>query len=511
MTAVTAMPLIPGATPNWDDVPVSHEPSISASGLDMPLNSALRWQLTVPGLDVPLDVRLVRQIGSALVGSFHGALSRQRYTLPRFERLASLLPTGENLILFSDPYLELNPELELAWFAGGPGVDLSAYIAGIVSAVADAWDVDKVVLTGSSGGGFAALQVGFQVTNSVVVAYNPQTSVYHYLAGGTSFSAQRAFLRAVHPNLLAEMDDKALKERDWTEQFGTTLSPRKRYASVAPNHVIYVQNVEEFHYTDHYLPFVKDAVMGGNGQNLTLLEFNGGFVHTPPTPDIFAKALTMALEGDHASGWIGDKEPGDARWFHRPAHLLSDVFEQDPVPESKAPSAPVVNDGPAPTSWVELSPSAQIDATCTLIAPTSGARIVVGDNVKVFRNGEWLGPITVGDRVFINRDSYIRPNVTIGDDVSLGPFVKLISDTHEPGTRTRRTGSPIKHPIVIGEGTWIGANATVLGGVRVGRAVVVMAGSVVTRDVPDNSLVGGVPARVLKTLTPLTEPGHPAV
>lgn len=101
---------------------------------------------------------LVRQIGSALVGSFHGALSRQRYTLPRFERLASLLPTGENLILFSDPYLELNPELELAWFAGGPGVDLSAYIAGIVSAVADAWDVDKVVLTGSSGGGFAALR-----------------------------------------------------------------------------------------------------------------------------------------------------------------------------------------------------------------------------------------------------------------------------------------------------------------------------------------------------------------
>lgn len=135
----------------------------------------------------------------------------------------------------------------------------------------------------------------------------------------------------------------------------------------------------------------------------------------------------------------------------------------------------------------------------------------MGNNVKVFRNGEWLGPITVGDRVFINRDSYIRPNVTIGDDVSLGPFVKLISDTHEPGTRTRRTGTPIKHPIVIGEGTWIGANATVLGGVGVGRAVVVMAGSVVTRDVPDNSLVGGVPARVLKTLTPLTDPGHPAV
>lgn len=56
------------------------------------------------------------------------------------------------------------------------------------------------------------------------------------------------------------------------------------------------------------------------------------------------------------------------------------------------------------------------------------------------------------------------------------------------------------HPIVIKDRAWIGANATILTGVTIGRNAVVAAGAVVTKDVPDNCLVGGVPARVIKVI-----------
>lgn len=87
--------------------------------------------------------------------------------------------------------------------------------------------------------------------------------------------------------------------------------------------------------------------------------------------------------------------------------------------------------------------------------------------------------------------------MTIEDDVSLGPFVPLISDTHDISAGSRRTGTPRKHPIVIRWGTWIGAGAIVLGGVTLGSCSIVAAGAVVTKDVPDNVVVAGFPARIV--------------
>lgn len=80
----------------------------------------------------------------------------------------------------------------------------------------------------------------------------------------------------------------------------------------------------------------------------------------------------------------------------------------------------------------------------TVLVSGENATICLGDHTKVWRGGEWTGPVTVGKRVFVNQGSYIRPLVTIEDDVSLGPFVRLITDTHEIGHKTRRTGTPKK-------------------------------------------------------------------
>ncbi|WP_299092008.1 DapH/DapD/GlmU-related protein [uncultured Microbacterium sp.] len=142
----------------------------------------------------------------------------------------------------------------------------------------------------------------------------------------------------------------------------------------------------------------------------------------------------------------------------------------------------------------------RIDRTVKIVGK-EGAVVTIGDDANFFRGSEIVGPATIGDRVFINRDAYIRPNTTIGNDVSLGPFVRLITDSHDIGPSHKRAGRPRHDPIVIGDGTWIGASVTVLGGVTIGRGCVVAAGALVTADVPANTLVGGVPARHIRDLS----------
>lgn len=109
--------------------------------------------------------------------------------------------------------------------------------------------------------------------------------------------------------------------------------------------------------------------------------------------------------------------------------------------------------------------------------------------------------LTVGRNVFINQNCtiYDLAPVAIGDDVLIGPNVSLITDGH-PVAPSQRTAFVVAKPIVIERGVWIAAGATVIGGVRVGENAVVAAGSVVTRDVPANTLVGGNPARVIRSI-----------
>lgn len=91
--------------------------------------------------------------------------------------------------------------------------------------------------------------------------------------------------------------------------------------------------------------------------------------------------------------------------------------------------------------------------------------------------------------------------ITIGSRVAIGHQVLLLTSTHEIGLPAQRATPLIKaRPIVIHDGAWLGARCTILPGVTVGAGAVVAAGAVVTRDVPPNSMVAGVPARIVKDL-----------
>lgn len=109
--------------------------------------------------------------------------------------------------------------------------------------------------------------------------------------------------------------------------------------------------------------------------------------------------------------------------------------------------------------------------------------------------------ITVGRNVFINQNCtfYDLGGLDIADDVMIGPNVSLITSGHPIEPSQRRDGV-IARPIVIERNVWIAAGTTIIGGVTVGEHSVVAAGSVVTKDVPPNTLVAGNPARVIRSI-----------
>lgn len=160
------------------------------------------------------------------------------------------------------------------------------------------------------------------------------------------------------------------------------------------------------------------------------------------------------------------------------------------------PSAPRI------PKFCSVGADTNIDPSVVLWAGSENRAIKIGSNCTIRRGGEWIGPITVGNRVVFNRDSYIRSNVVIGDRVNIGPFVRLVTGTHEMGSGYRRAGKSIFLPIVIGNGVWIGASVTIVGNVKVGDGAVIAAGAIVTKDIPANCVAGGVPAKVIRQLEP---------
>jgi maltose O-acetyltransferase len=91
--------------------------------------------------------------------------------------------------------------------------------------------------------------------------------------------------------------------------------------------------------------------------------------------------------------------------------------------------------------------------------------------------------------------------IAIGWGVRIGHDVSLLTINHQIGSEQLRSGDRVFAPITIGNGAWLASRTLVLPGVTIGNGSVVAAGAVVTRDVPDNALVAGVPARVVRVLT----------
>jgi len=109
---------------------------------------------------------------------------------------------------------------------------------------------------------------------------------------------------------------------------------------------------------------------------------------------------------------------------------------------------------------------------------------------------------TVGDNFFLNVNCKLMDSgkITIGSNVFIAPNVCIITEEHAMDVKQRLAGLEYTHPVTIGDNVWICAGAIVLPGVNIGANSIIGAGSVVTKDIPPNSLAVGNPCKVLRSV-----------
>ena len=128
----------------------------------------------------------------------------------------------------------------------------------------------------------------------------------------------------------------------------------------------------------------------------------------------------------------------------------------------------------------------------------------IGEGTRIVGPLVCTGTLHIGADCWIGRDLTVTGNgaVFIGDRCDVAPGVMLVTGSHEIGAAHRRAGKGNNREIRVGDGCWLGARATLLGGVTLGDGTVVAACACVAKDLPENCLAGGVPAKVIRELEP---------
>jgi acetyltransferase-like isoleucine patch superfamily enzyme len=161
---------------------------------------------------------------------------------------------------------------------------------------------------------------------------------------------------------------------------------------------------------------------------------------------------------------------------------------------------------------IKFGKNSYVDSGCRLHA--SIAEIEIGDNSRIMRNAylcSYVSNARSGEGIYIGNKSWIGINsvlssgqggIFIGNNVLISPNVTIVTGNHDfrdiaaTTAEQEYSGSPIH----IHDDVWVGASAVILGGVTIGKHAVIAAGSVVTKDIPAYTMVGGVPAKLIKKI-----------
>lgn len=129
----------------------------------------------------------------------------------------------------------------------------------------------------------------------------------------------------------------------------------------------------------------------------------------------------------------------------------------------------------------------------------------LGENVWIESpfNCDYGYNITVGDHFYANTNCTILDcaKVTIGNNVLIGPNVSFYTPNHAIDADERKVGYEKSLPITVGDNVWISGSVTIVPGVTIGDNTIIGAGSVITKDIPDNVIAAGVPCKVIRTIT----------
>jgi maltose O-acetyltransferase len=126
----------------------------------------------------------------------------------------------------------------------------------------------------------------------------------------------------------------------------------------------------------------------------------------------------------------------------------------------------------------------------------------IGENTRIAGPIYSSADLKIGSNCWIGRNFSANGNgsVTIGDNCDIAPDVSFLTGGHEIGAAEQRAGKGEKYHITVGDGTWICARATIGKSITVGSGCVVAAAACVLKDVPSNTMVGGVPAKIIREL-----------
>ncbi len=155
------------------------------------------------------------------------------------------------------------------------------------------------------------------------------------------------------------------------------------------------------------------------------------------------------------------------------------------------------------TSNINLGKNISIDTSASV------NNVSIGDNTKIAGNVKIFG--SVENQLVVGKSCYFGPNtivegfnakVTIGDHVSFAQNINLMSGSGPNASEKMQKVFPIlKGEVTLGDHTWIGASAVIMPNVTLGKYCVVAANSFVNKSFPDYSVIGGTPARLIRTLT----------
>ena len=124
-----------------------------------------------------------------------------------------------------------------------------------------------------------------------------------------------------------------------------------------------------------------------------------------------------------------------------------------------------------------------------------------GSNVNIYPKAEFSSRVEIGDNSDIGHKARLNGKVVIGRDVIMGPEVIVYTTNHITDSLEipiKYQGDTEENPVNIGDGCWIGSRVIILPGINIGKGAIVAAGSVVTKDVENYTVVGGNPVRVIK-------------
>lgn len=242
------------------------------------------YSANVGGLVLPFAVG--RGDSDLLSVRFHGAINRTKTTLPFFQGLTSELMEGGNHAVFQDPSLDLNKNMTLSWYLGDGSTSVHQFMAECIRKLQAETNASRVLLSGSSGGGFTALQVAAYLPDSVALVFNPQTDVKEYFRT----SADVALSTCLKPEI----------EVEEARQFRHSTSVVETYAMLGDlPRVLYVQNTGDTHHvTKHRDPFrlMLESEHSNHKDRIEFVDVEWGAGHVAATAELYAHFRSAALE-----------------------------------------------------------------------------------------------------------------------------------------------------------------------------------------------------------------------